>query len=150
MKKIKLTKGQVTLVDDEDFKWLNKTRWYARWSKSEKVFYAVSAQGKLLIHREIMKTPKGLVVDHINHDTLDNRKENLRNVTQRQNTMNSKPRKNNKVGLKGVFIDRGRFRAQITLSGKNVYLGWYKTKEEAAQARKKAENKHFGIYNYKE
>ena len=101
-KKIKLTRGQYTLVDDEDY-WLNNYNWYALKTKSG--FYAArhgTLEGKfLLIHRVIMDFPE-LTVDHINGDTLDNRRKNLRIATQHQQMFNRKSNSNGTSKYKGV------------------------------------------------
>ena len=84
MKKIRLTQGKFAIVDDEDFKWLNQWRWYYRFVG--KTGYAANL--KMYMHRLILKFPKNLEADHINGNTLDNRKINLRIVTKSQNAMN--------------------------------------------------------------
>src|SRR3990167_11489999 len=95
MKRIKLTKGQYALVSDEDYEELNKVKWFALQSRGVKRFDAArnapSVKGKekvLLMHRVIMNTPQGLDTDHINHNPLDNRRENLRICTHGQNISN--------------------------------------------------------------
>lgn len=88
MKRIELSQGKVALVDDGDFAWLSKWKW------SHNGGYAVRAEGprgaqrRIAMHREIMQAPKGMVVDHINHDRLDNRRENLRVVDYSANALN--------------------------------------------------------------
>ena len=94
-----MTKGKVALVDDEDYEWLNKHSWYAQkncsgWRAARRVRKNKNEWGTgLFMHREIMNPSDDMVVDHINHDGLDNRKENLRICSQQQNLMNMKPRK---------------------------------------------------------
>lgn len=88
---IKLTKGYETIVDDEDYEELSKHKWYANVGGTAP--HLVYARGtingkKVRMHRVIMKTTENLVVDHKNHDTLDNRKKNLRNCTQKENQEN--------------------------------------------------------------
>jgi len=75
-------------------------------------------------------------VDHINGNPLDNRKSNLRICTHAENSNNTGPRKNNTSGYKGVYWAKRnkRWLAQITHNGKQVYIGHYKDKEEAARA----------------
>ena len=90
----------------------------------------------LFVHRLIMDAPKGMHVDHINGNPLDNRKSNLRICTHAENSNNTGPRKNNTSGYKGVYWAKRnkRWLAQITHNGKQVYIGHYKDKEEAARA----------------
>jgi len=94
MKKISLTRGQVAFVDDEYFEELSSFKWTALWSKTNKAFYAFRTEHKdgkritIMMHRQIINPPDGFQVDHINHNTLDNQKDNLRTVTNRQNSQN--------------------------------------------------------------
>lgn len=88
--------------------------------------------------------------DHINHDTFDNRKENLRPCTQHQNTFNAKKKKNNTSGVTGVQEQKNcskkRWKAVIMLNRKNISLGSYETFEEAVKARLEGEKKYFGEF----
>ena len=82
-------------------------------------------------------------IDHINGDRLDNRIENLRIVTIAQNNQNIRePKKNNKIGVLGVCLDGGRYKAQITIQGKNINIGRFDTIEEAANAYMQEKRKH--------
>lgn len=92
MKKISLTNSpQKVLVDDEDYKWLSAWKWCTDTNPINRNNYALrTSGGTVSMHRLIMGQPKGMEVDHINHDTLDNRKENLRVVTTAQNQRNLK------------------------------------------------------------
>lgn len=100
MKEITLTRGLVTKVSDEDFPFLSQFKWQAV-QASNTTFYARRSvrQGKkmtyILMHRIVAQTPSGLVTDHINHDTLDNTRGNLRNVSQQVNLLNRSNRKRN-------------------------------------------------------
>jgi hypothetical protein len=77
-------------------------------------------------------------IDHINGVRDDNRIENLRSVTRSQNIMNSSGRSDSKLGVKGVGLKDGLYRARITLDGKQIHLGKFKTLELAVQARTEA------------
>jgi len=101
------------------------------------------------MHRVVAQTPKEMQCDHIHHNTLDNREEELRNVTQSQNMMNKRKHKNNKTGITGVHIrpDTGQYVAQLGFQGKYVLNKTFNTLEEAVQARKEAEKKYFGQYS---
>ena len=91
MKKIKLTQGKFAPVDDEDYERVSQYKWTAeKCSKSEN-YYARNRTINTKMHRLIMGLGKSkLVVDHLNHKTLDNRKENLRVCTQKENLRNRK------------------------------------------------------------
>lgn len=109
--------------------------------------------GKMLrMHRLILNADKNLVVDHINHNVRDNRKSNLRAVSQENNCMNKKVQSNNKSGTAGVYYDIkcNRWISQLKLNGIYAHRKRYKTKEEAVKARKEAEEKYFGEFSYKE
>ena len=106
----------------------------------------------ILMSRLIMglKTKDKKYVDHINHDTYDNRKYNLRVCTNSQNNMNRGLQSNNKSGITGVCWNKNKnkWEAQIYLNGKHIHLGLYIKKEDAIDARKKAEKEYFGEYRY--
>ncbi len=153
-KTIELTQGQFAIVDDEDYKGLNKYKWRAQYIKSTGSFYAVRTdcsekkQEKIYMHRQIMNTPKGMHTDHKSHNTLNNRKHNLRVCTSSQNFMNSKTYFNNHSGITGVSWHKRdkRWQAMITINKKQIHLGYFKNKQEAIKVRKKAETKYFGEF----
>ncbi len=91
---------------------------------------------KIYLHRQIMGAGPLEEVDHISGDTLDNRRENLRIVNRQQNSTNKGPNRNNTSGYKGVSWDakNGKWVAQITINGKAIKIGRYRTKSEAALA----------------
>ena len=88
-----------------------------------------------------------LLVDHINGDSLDNRIDNLRLVTESENSKNRKKGNNNTTGFKGVYQNKdGSISARIDVNGKNKYLGSFKTVELAAKAYKEASIKYHGEF----
>lgn len=127
------------------------------WREDEKGYLRTSVitngeEKQIIFHRLVMNLtnePK-LFVDHINHDVHDNRKQNLRIVTNTQNTQNSKPNSNNKTGIPGVDFRKNckKWIARITVNGDRIFLGKFDTFEEAVQVRIEAENKYFGEYSY--
>ena len=154
MKKIPLTHGHYALVDDEDYDELMKYSWNARYNKSNRSFYACgkyrSKNSTIHMHRIIMDCVKGMVVDHINHDTLDNRKTNLRICTQGQNLMNMQIGPKNKSGYKGVSWDKVnmKWKAQISVDNKNRSIGRFIDILDAARAYNKAALIHYGEYAF--
>ena len=124
-----ISKGMKTKIDFEDYERLksqNLLKWNAQ--KSGKRFYVSRNVGKtkIYLHRYIMNTPKGMCIDHINRDPLDNRKENLRVCSYRQNSAN-------KAGLhafKGITKSKDMWAAQIC----GVVLGYFTTAADAARA----------------
>lgn len=144
MKKIKLTQGKITVVDDEDFEWLSQYRWCYSHGYALR---ATNAGARIYMHREVNKTPEGSETDHINRNKLDNRKVNLRSVTRSQNTVNHTAHKHNITGIKGVVWDRKlrKYRAQIGVDKKRVSLGYFDDIAEALKVRKEAEHTYYEI-----
>lgn len=130
MKLIKLTRGFFAKVDDEDYEELSKYKWHFKIGTKNKTGYAtrgVQENGKVkffLMHRQIMGFPEGMVIDHKNHDTLDNRKENLKICSQKENL------KNRKIKTLVQFDNRQiNNKWRVVIGGK--YIASYPTQEEA-------------------
>ena len=145
MPEIELTKGRKCLVDTEDYEVLAGYKWCVTGTG----YVHNRTLGR--IHRAIMRAPKGVLVDHINGDKLDNRRSNLRFATKSQNNMNTKVSRGVSK-FKGVFwVKRkngGMWKARLTVDGKGVYLGSYKTDVEAAKAYNDAACKYFGEFSH--
>jgi hypothetical protein len=105
--------------------------------------YGKIDQKRILLHRFIAKTPDGLLTDHINHNKLDNRKCNLRIVTNDQNQQNRKG-SYSQSGHRGVYFHKPtqKWTAKGKLHGKLYHLGSYDTVEEALRARISWEREH--------
>jgi len=153
-KTIPLSQGLYALVDDADFERLTRRKWYARRTASG--FYAMSNRSRRLgvkravfMHREIINAPPGSICDHVNGNTLDNRRENLRLATSNQNRMNARRQSNNKTGYKGVSyeIRRGRWRSDIRPFGEHVFLGYFDDPKSAAIAYNEAAHKYYGEFS---
>ena len=116
-----------------------------KWSLTHEYVYN---RDKSRLHRYIMDCPEDMVVDHINHNPLDNRKSNLRICTQQQNSMNKSKHSNNISGVAGVSWkkDKHKWCARIIYNRKNIHIGYFDTLEEAIEARKQAEIEYFGEY----
>lgn len=112
--------------------------------------YSLQEKKNVLMHRMLLGVYDNKIVDHINHKKHDNRKLNMRIVTQSQNLMNAKMFSSNTSGCKGVSWDssRNKWMAHIKLNGKNKTLGRFLNFEDAVKARKQAEEKYFGEYSY--
>ena len=156
-KEIPLTQGKIVLVDEEDFKYLNQFKWHAVKDLKTGRFYAVKnikKNGKwikIYMHQEIMKTPRGMETDHINRNSLDNRKDNIRICTCSQNQMNRGKQNNNTSGYKGVFWHKRveKWMAQIRVNRKQIYLGYFNTKKDAALAYTGAAKQYFGEFVFR-
>lgn len=146
--KVKMSNtGEIMLCDIEDWDIMKDNLWFV-----DKYGYAsanVEIENGLKrvrkFHVLIMGKKDGLVIDHINRNALDNRRVNLRFVTQHANTTNQGLRKNNTSGCTGVKFrkDTKRWSASIMLDGKSIALGCYDTKDEAIAARKRGEETYF-------
>ena len=152
MKLISLTKGQQTKVDDTDFDWLNKSKWQASWSRTTRSYYAVRSvrassgkRSRLRMHTVIAGFPRP---DHINGDTLDNQRRNLRPATRSQNGANARISKRNTSGFKGVSWHKQvkKWVAKIRVNRKLLHLGLFVSAEDAARAYDAAALKYFGEF----
>lgn len=148
MKTIALLHGSVAIVDDADYANLAALKW--RESYKHGHTYAETGR-RALMHRIIMNPAKGLHVDHINGNGLDNRRSNLRVVTSSQNQMNRGLPKNNKSGHKGVHWSKlgKRWHAAIVVDRKKNFLGTFTDKEKAAAAYREAAEKLHGEFRQK-
>ncbi len=104
-----------------------------------------------LLHRVIMDCPDDMMIDHVNHDRLNNMRSNLRICTNQQNNMNRVKQKTNKSGVIGVHWDKKRekWKAEIKLNNKMIHLGRFDNFEDACKARKEGEIKYFGEFRNK-
>jgi len=139
--------GKTFLVDIDDYEFVDG---YKFCLCNSYVVFSGTKDGLNMkfLHRIIMGDPEDLVVDHINGDTLNNCRENLRIVTQQENLMNQTIRKTNKSGVAGVCWNKNtnKWKAQIMYKYKKIYLGCFDTLEAATKARKDAEMKYFGEF----
>jgi HNH endonuclease/AP2 domain len=152
-RRIPLTKGKYAIVDPDDYQRLSEHKWHL--TKNTHTFYAKRnpSKGKgtapIYMHRCVMEVPPGMVVDHINHDGLDNRKTNLRPATRAQNNRHTK-KVDTKAGsrYKGVYYDRRDrvWYAKITSNGKTTRLGSFKDEIEAAETYDRAAKKYHGQF----
>lgn len=147
MKKVKLSQNKLTLVENNDFKKVNQYKWFYQHG------YAATHQvdGKFIyLHRFLLDATKGDIVDHINRNKLDNRRSNLRFITQSQNVFNSKILTTNKSGYRGVYYkkDAKKWCARIEIAKKLHYLGYFNNPKEAAAAYNQKGLAELGIYAF--
>lgn len=154
-------KGYDVLIDDEDYEKISNRKWRVK-KNSENCIYFINQKYDaenyrrtgnpscaFYLHRIIMGLVKGdgKIVDHINGNTLDCRKVNLRIVNKAQNQFNAKMQKNNTTGLKGVTRrTKNRWQARIMHYGKYTYLGLFDSPEKAHAAYCEASKKYHGEY----
>lgn len=130
------------LVSTEDYE---KIKW-RMWRVDTKTGYVSTRIGgkSVRLHRYIMNPPENKTVDHINHDKTDNRRENLRICSMRENNLNKK--------RKGVRFDRRRnlWQAYVYSEKGFKHLGYFRSEEEAVKVRKKNEKIYYGEFRYAE
>jgi len=152
VRKIPLTQGKFTLVDEEDYEELYKYKWYYHNGYAARSQYNPITQKApiVLMHRVIMNVKEGEEVDHINHNTLNNRKCNLRVCTSAQNNQNRQFYKTGTSYYKGVSwnTNKEKWIAQIIYNGKSIYLGTYTDEEQAARAYDKKAIEVHGEFAY--
>lgn len=134
--RVSLTQGFDAIIDSQDVPLVAGYRWVILSnSKTGHAYAARYEAGKcFLMHRVILGATAGTFVDHADGDGLNNRRSNIRLATHAQNMVNRIKDRRNKLGIRGVSKEKGKYRAKITPGGKTVHLGTYKTPEEAAAA----------------
>ncbi|MDR5802169.1 HNH endonuclease [Caballeronia sp. LZ001] len=143
MKEIRLTKGAIALVDDEDYERIAKHRWCMSCGYALRGTTVAGHTVQRLMHREILRLPSDdkRLIDHRDGNRLNNQKSNLRICNKSENSRNRLAPKNNKTGFKGVCLCKatGRYRATINVSGsKQIHLGYFDTAAAAHEAYSKA------------
>lgn len=137
MKVINLTRNKFALVDDDSYAVLSKHKWSFHHNG-----YAVRGKPQVSMHRVVMGAQKGRQLDHINGDKLDNRKENLRFCTTRQNQYNT-------THLDGVHwrASRKAWIVRMNVKGKKKFIGYFKKYEQAVKARQEASKLYHGAFS---
>jgi len=151
-RRIPLTQGRYALVDPADYAELSRYRWHA--NRGRDTFYAqrkvwdpiAKTERTVKMHRQILNCPDRLVVDHINHNGLDNRQANLRQATAAQNVCNVRPA--NRAQFRGVSFHKHRrkYYARLRVHGETIALGYFGDPVEAARARDAAALEHHGPF----
>lgn len=151
---IPLTQGKNAIVDTEDFHWLSKWNWCAVWNIKTHSFYAargIRIDGGTIsvkMHSAILRCKPGEEGDHKNHNTLDNRRNNLRKCTHALNMRNQKLYAGNSSGYKGAGWHKRikKWQSRIRVDGKLISLGYFHSKQDAARAYDCAAKKYFGEF----
>jgi len=150
MREICLTRGISTLVDDQDFDWLNQWKWHTKVGKNS--FYAtrtIADGGRRItiwMHRLITGvTDKNTFCDHIDGNGLNNQRSNLRICNRQENNRNAKARIG-KSAFKGVDIHNGKYRVRIKDGCRSIHIGYYSDERLAAIAYNEAATKLHGEF----
>ena len=151
MKQIKLTQGQYALVDDIDFDWLNQWKWCVCKTPTGGFYARRKSLGQtILMHRIIIGTEKGdkRQIDHKNHNTLDNQRDNLWLCSCQENQRNRKPRTNVTSDYKGVSMHKRmkKWQVYIQLNQKRKHLGYFVSEQIAAEVYNKAARAEYGEF----
>ena len=153
-RRIYIGEGLYTIVDPDIYYRIGHLRWSV--CGDERKDYAARIDRKfrygrtktIFLHREIMNAPRGLLVDHRNGDSLDNRRANLRLATHSQNMQNRRKRKNTTSRYTGVCFEKRRkkWTANITVNKKKIWIGRFDDEIEAAKAYDEAARKEHGEF----
>lgn len=148
MKIIPLTQGMATIVDDADYEALSHLKWSFNEGYASRGKQVGDKYTRVMMHREIMNAPKGMDIDHINGNPLDNRRANLRIATRSQNCGNTGKPCTNTSGYKGAFYHKyqKRWCSSITVEGKTISLGYFPDRKRAAQAYNLASVQYRGAF----
>lgn len=125
---------ETIVVDESDAHLFEVGAWYIDKGYARRNMMGPNGQEKEYLHRLILGASEGVMVDHVDGDRRNNTRSNLRLCTHGENMVNRKIHRSNKCGLKGVYADRNKWRAQITVKGKQHHLGSFDTKELAHAA----------------
>lgn len=160
MKEIQLTQGQVARVDDENYERFSSVLWIALWNPKTQSYYAQRADGNggiILMHHEVLGVPKGQRVDHKDHDTLNNCRDNLRAADSSGNMHNKRKLKVNGSRFKGVSWDKSAKKWKTRIRDGAIgavgaggraerIVGYYVSDEDAARAYDNAARVAFGSF----
>ena len=146
---VPLTKGKFAIVDAEDYERVRRYLWCASGSGKRMYAYRNDHGKTIAMHRFLTNCPKGMVVDHIDGNGLNNRQSNLRVCTQQQNLYNSRP-KGRSSKYKGVCRDRAKNKwvVYVRHNGRNILVGRFDDEIEAARAYDRKAFELFGEYAY--
>ena len=153
---VPLTQGKYAAIDNEDADEIMQHKWYVKAHpqrpEAARIYGPKINRVTIRMHRQIigLEHGDGMEVDHINHNTLDNRRCNLRVCSKSQNQRNQLVQSRKKYSKGVIHRDRtmNPWDARIKVNGKCRHIGCYATEQEAADAYDAAARKHFGEFAY--
>lgn len=145
---IPLTKDQTASIDLENYELIREYKWCA--NKHNNCWYAQTSKKfnnkvqKIYMHRLIMHAKKDQIIDHIDGNSLNNCRSNLRFCSHTENLYNTSARRNNKLGYKGIYWNKKekKFRCYINVNKKNIHIGYFSTIEDAILSYNQAAQKY--------
>lgn len=150
---IPLNHSKYAVIDDEDFDIIAYHKWYFHKGYAVRTQKVNGKKKMIYMHRRIMKPPADMVVDHINGNGLDNRRNNLRVCTRGENVRNMRRTQSRKKAerhsrFKGVYwVEQSqKWVAQIRVNKKQVHLGYFENEEDAARTYDMAAQHYFGKF----
>ena len=149
MKEIPVTGGRFALVDDEDYDWLSGYKWFECCVNGRELYIGTSVKTgpkkwkTVTMHRMVLGVEPRIPIDHIDGNSLNNQKSNLRLTTNGLNRANSLKKKG-KWRYKGAYFYKNKWQAQIRVNKKCITIGYFYDEESAARAYDDAARKYFG------
>lgn len=151
MKEIELTQGKTAIVDDDDYEWLSKHKWYYNDGYAARRVFVGDGSSRssiVLMHRLLLPPQPGLYSDHVNGNGLDNRRSNLRYATMAENNHNLRRHKDGSSRYKGVCWcpQRSAWRASICINRRQTHIGYFDNEEDAARQYNEKAMQHYGEF----
>ena len=154
-RQIELSKGQVAIVDADDYEFLSQWKWHAAWSKETQSYYAEAwdyslGKTRVAMHRVVMGCVKGdgKQVDHIHGNTLDNRRSELRFTDHAKNQMNRKLHSNSSSGHRGVSWCKqtGKWKVRVEVGDRVIWKGRFVEKDKAIRVAQATRIEAYGDF----
>jgi len=149
-KYIPLTQGKFAIIDADDYERLARYKWYCHRSRNKFYAYRNKNRKAISMHREVLRAPKDLLIDHVDGNSLNNRKNNLRLCTYAQNAHNRQPKSASRSKYKGLSWHRRNKKWEVSIikSARKIFVGSFDNETEAAVAYDRKAEQLFGEFAY--